>query len=270
MSEAATGALLVKRLQGRVAIVTGAATGIGAATVARLRSEGAVVVAAGLQPDELNRMASAHGAEAEVCDVTDDAAVRGLMDAVRARHARLDILVNAAGIVVNDDVADIDDSVWQRTLDVNLSGTMRVCRAGIHLLRRSGGGAVVNVASVAAFNASAGMASYAASKAGMVALTRALANQYGAERIRANCVCPGWVRTPMSEAEMRDTAVARGISVESAFAELAGRIALRRVAEAPEIAAVIAFLASDDASFVTGAAIVADGGARTPATARGI
>jgi NAD(P)-dependent dehydrogenase (short-subunit alcohol dehydrogenase family) len=257
-------------LQDRVAIVTGAATGIGAAAVMRLRREGAIVIAAGLQPDELARTALAAGARAQVCDVTDEAAVRSLMDDVWARHARLDIIVNAAGIVINDDVADIIDADWQRTLDVNLSGTMRVCRAGIELLRQSGGGAVVNVASVAAFNASAGMASYSASKAGMVALTRALANHYGAERIRANCVCPGWVRTPMSETEMRDSAAARGISVQAAFAELEARIALRRVANADEIAAVIAFLASDDASFVTGAAIVADGGARTPATARGI
>jgi NAD(P)-dependent dehydrogenase (short-subunit alcohol dehydrogenase family) len=196
--------------------------------------------------------------------------VAALLATVLTRHGRLDVVVNAAGIVVADDVATIDDAVWARTLDVNLTGTMRVCRAALPALRAAGGGAIVNVASVAAFNGSAGMASYAASKAGVVALTRALANQYGAERIRANCLCPGWVRTPMSEAEMRAAGAARGLDVEAAFAELHPRIALRRIAAPEELAACALFLASDDASFVTGAVLVADGGARTPATARGI
>jgi NAD(P)-dependent dehydrogenase (short-subunit alcohol dehydrogenase family) len=202
--------------------------------------------------------------------VTQESDVRGLLEAAIARFQRLDIVVNAAGIVVIDDVASITEKGWHDTVAINLTGTMRVCRAAIPLLIQSGGGAVVNVSSVAAFNASPGMASYAASKAGIVALTRALANQYGAQRIRANCVCPGWVRTPMSEAEMSDTARARGISVEAAFAEVAGRIALRRVGEPGEIASVIAFLVSDESSFVTGATLVADGGAKTPATARAV
>ena len=132
---------------------------------------------------------------------------------VRAAVARalgafgcLDVVVNAAGIVANDDVADIDDAVWSRLLDVNLTGAMRVCRAALPGMQKQRAGAIVNVASVAAFNASPGMASYAAGKAGLVALTRALANRYGADGIRANCLCPGWVRTPMSEQEMRDAA----------------------------------------------------------------
>jgi NAD(P)-dependent dehydrogenase (short-subunit alcohol dehydrogenase family) len=261
---------VMARLQNRVAIVTGAATGIGAATVRRLRFERARVVAAGLQRELLEEIASASDAVAHPCNVTDDASVRGLIETVLGLYGRLDIVVNAAGVVVSDDVATITDASWQQSIDVNLTGTMRVCRAAVPELIKSGGGAVVNIASVAAFNASAGMASYAASKAGIVALTRALANQYGANRVRANCLCPGWVRTPMSEAEMHAFAAAKGISVEAAFSELEARIALRRVASPDEMAAIVAFLASDDASFVTGATIVADGGARTPATARGV
>ena len=109
-----------------------------------------------------------------------------------------------------DDVADIRDEHWDRMLAVNLTGAMRVCRAAIPLMRAGGGGAIVNVSSVAAFNGSAGMASYSAGKAGLVArLTRALANEYGQYGIRANCLCPGWVRTPMSEEEMSQAAAAR-------------------------------------------------------------
>jgi NAD(P)-dependent dehydrogenase (short-subunit alcohol dehydrogenase family) len=261
---------MMSRLQHRVAIVTGAATGIGAATVRRLRSEGASVIAAGLQPRLLEEVAKASGAVPHTCNVTDDASVRTLIKAVLDRHGRLDIVVNAAGVVVADDVATISDASWQQSIDVNLTGTMRVCRAAVPALINAGGGAVVNIASVAAFNASAGMASYAASKAGIVALTRALANRYGANRVRANCLCPGWVRTPMSETEMRDIAAAKGMSIEAAFAEQVERIALMRVASPDEMAAIVAFLASDDASFVTGAVLVADGGARMRASARGI
>jgi NAD(P)-dependent dehydrogenase (short-subunit alcohol dehydrogenase family) len=262
--------LCVGRLQDRIALVTGSASGIGAATVARLCAEGATVLASGLQADLLQEVGRRTGAIALECDVTSEQSVKALVESVSTRFGRLDIVVNVAGIVINDDVASITDECWEQTLSVNLTGTMRVCRAVIPLLVQSGGGAVVNVSSVAAFNASAGMASYAASKAGVLALTRALANRYGGNRIRANCVCPGWVRTPMSEAEMKTTAAERGISVEQAYGELEARLALRRVGEPQEIAAAIAFLASDDASFVTGATLVADGGARTPATARAI
>ena len=261
---------MMTRLQNRVAIVLGAATGIGAATVHRLRAEGASVIAAGLQPQLLEELARVSGASSQPCNVTDDASVCSLIRTAVDRHGRLDIVVNAAGVVVADDVATITDESWQKSIDVNLTGTMRVCRAAVSVLIKSGGGAIVNIASVAAFNASAGMASYAASKAGIIALTRALANQYGVHRVRANCLCPGWVRTPMSEAEMCAIAAAKGISKEAAFSELEARIALRRVASPDEMAAIVAFLASDDASFVTGTALVADGGARTPASARGI
>lgn len=258
------------RLRHKVALITGAASGLGAAITERFRAEGAEVIACGLQPLHLQRVASATGAIAHPCDVTDEEQVAAVVEVAANRFGRLDILVNAAGIVHSDNAADIEDQHWQRIIDINLTGTMRLCRRCLPLIIRSGGGAIVNIASVAAFNASAGSASYATSKAGLVAFTRSIANRYGQDRVRANCLCPGWVRTPMSEAEMADLGAGQGLSVDAAFASLTSRIALGRIATPAELAACALFLASDDAAFVTGAALIADGGARTPAAARGV
>ncbi len=250
------------RLAGRVSIVTGGGSGIGEAIGRRFRSEGAFVVAAGLQPE----CPAALSKEAEIvwhtCDVTQERDVQDMVDRVLREQGKVDVLVNAAGVMRIDDVGEIEDDIWSVMLDVNLTGAMRICRAVLPAMRRQRGGSIVNVASVAAFNASPGMASYSASKAGLVALTRSIANRYGEEGVRANCLCPGWVRTPMSEAEMQAAAHARGTNIETEFEKAAGRIALRRVARPEEIAACAAFLASDDSSFVTGAILVADGGAR--------
>lgn len=250
------------RLKGKVALVCGAASGIGAAVVQRFSDEGAAVVACGIP------LPSAR--DALLCDVTDDAQVRAVVAAVLHRHGGIDVLVNAAGVIFNDDAADIDDGVWSRQHEVNLAGTMRMMRAVLpHMLAR-GAGAVVNIASVAAFNAGAGAASYAASKAGVVALTRSAAQAYGTRGVRVNALCPGWVDTPMATREMQDMARALGIGEAEARERTVARIALARMARPDEIAAVCLFLASDDASFVTGVALVADGGARMPAAARGI
>ena len=257
-------------LAGRVAVITGAASGIGAATARRFRAAGAEVIVADLPRAELRALAGDIGALAVACDVTDVADVRALLATTLERHGRVEIVVNAAGLTVADDVAGIEDESWRRMLEVNLSGTMYVCRAALPALEACGAGAIVNIASVAAFNASAGMASYSASKAGVVALTRSIANAYGHRGVRANCLCPGWVRSPMSEAEVDALAAARGLSPESVWDELKARIALRRIGSPEEMASCALFLASPDAAFVTGAVLVADGGARTPATARAV
>ena len=260
----------MSRLQGKIALITGAASGMGEAVVRRFRHEGAEVFAVGLQPEHLASLAVQTGAVATHCDVTDDASVRNTVAALKARFGRLDIVVNCAGVIRADDAADIDDATWHRTLDVNLTGAMRICRAALTLMQQQRSGVIVNVGSVAAFNGSPGMASYAASKAGLVALTRTIAHRYGPEGVRANYLAPGWVRTPMSENEMQQIAEAQNTSVESAFAAAAGRTALQRVGTVEEMAACVLFLASDESAFVTGAVLVADGGARIPATARAV
>lgn len=260
------GAGMSGRLAGLTALVTGAATGIGRATAERFAGEGARLVLFGLGREALDGLARETGGTAIHGDVTreDDIAA-----AIAACGGRLDIVVNAAGLIVPDTPETVTDAVWDRTLAVNLTGTMKVCRASLPLLKARGG-AVVNIASVAAFNASPDSASYAASKAALVAYTRSLAYAHGPDGIRANAVAPGWVRTPMSEEEMRLAAAKAGTSAEAEFEALTGRIALRRVAEPAEIAACCLFLASPEASFVTGSVLVADGGGRSPTHARAV
>ncbi|MDP9918800.1 3-oxoacyl-[acyl-carrier protein] reductase [Variovorax boronicumulans] len=253
------------RLHGKACLIVGAATGIGAAVAARFAAEGGRVAVVGWpRPQPVGE------GPAFDCDVTDDAAVRATVAAVQTAFGRIDVLVNCAGIVRNDDAADIDDGDWHRLHEVNLGGTMRCQRAVLPGMVAQGGGAIVNIASVAAFNAGAGMASYASSKAGVVALTRSAAQAYGPKGVRVNALCPGWVDTPMSRQEMRDLAAERGIDEDAARAQTVARIALGRMATPEEMAAVCLFLASDEASFVTGVALVADGGARVPAAARAV
>ncbi|WP_426434744.1 SDR family NAD(P)-dependent oxidoreductase [Bradyrhizobium genosp. P] len=256
----------MSRLEGRTALVTGAATGIGRATVLLLAQNGARVVLFGLGEAELEAAAAEAGGNAIHGDVTQST---DIAKAVAACGARLDILVNAAGLIIPDQPLTVSDEVWAKTLDVNLTGTMRVCRASLPLLRQ-GGGAIVNIASVAAFNASPDSASYAASKAAVVAYTRSLAYAHGADGIRANAVAPGWVRTPMSAYEMGLLAEQNGTTPDAEFQAVERRIALGRMAEPAEIAACCLFLVSDEASFVTGAVLVADGGGRSPTQNRAI
>jgi NAD(P)-dependent dehydrogenase (short-subunit alcohol dehydrogenase family) len=255
------------RLEDKIALVFGAASGIGRAVVRRFEAEGAQVIGCDVQPRRGPDPAQSDG---RLCDVTDEAQVRAAVDAVSADYGRIDVLINAAGMIRNDDAASIKDAVWNQTMDVNLTGTMRTMRAVLPGMVRRKSGAIVNIASVAAFNSGADVASYAASKAAVVALTRSAAQRYGSLGIRINAICPGWVDTPMSAREMMDMASALGISVEQAIERTLQRVSLGRMAAPGEIAAVCLFLASDDASFVTGIALVADGGMRVPAATRAV
>jgi NAD(P)-dependent dehydrogenase (short-subunit alcohol dehydrogenase family) len=250
----------MSRLQAKTALVTGAETGIGRAVAERFASEGARVILFGLEAEALGEVARACRGVPVAGDVTNPGDVAR---AIAACGGRLDIVVNAAGIIGLDAPAAIESESWRRMFAVNAEGPMEVCRAALPLLIASRGN-VVNVASVAAFNASPNTTSYAASKAALVSYTRSLAHAHGPDGVRANSVAPGWVRTPMSESEMRLAAEASGASPEAEFVALTRRIALRRIAAPEEIAACCLFLASDEASFVTGAVLIADGGGRSP------
>ena len=254
------------RLEGLTALVTGAATGMGRATVERFAGEGAKVVCFGLGDGALDDVANKTGGTAVHGDIT---VARDVGAAIDACGTRLDIVVNAAGLLVPDTPETVTDPIWAKTLAVNLTGTMNVCRAALPLLKKQGG-AIVNISSVGAFNGSADNSAYAASKAAVVAYTRTLAYAHGPDGIRSNVVAPGWVRTPMSEVEMQDAARTNGSTPEDEFTALTRRIALRRVAEPEEIASCCLFLASADASFVNAAVLVADGGGRAPVHQRAV
>jgi NAD(P)-dependent dehydrogenase (short-subunit alcohol dehydrogenase family) len=238
------------RLEGQVALVTGAASGLGEATASRLASEGAVV--AGL--DVTSGHAVPGVTQWFAADVQDEAAVAAAVAAVVADHGRLDAVVNFAGVAGGGPVHLVDRAEWERVIGVNLTGTFVVdkCALGPMMAQRSG--SIVNVASIEGLQGTEGGSSYNASKAGVVVLTKNLAIDYGRMGIRVNCICPGFIETPMLASVLDGPAMA---AFKDRYRE---DHMLGRFGQPSEIAAAAAFLVSDDASFVTGHALVVDGG----------
>ncbi|PKW07182.1 3-oxoacyl-[acyl-carrier protein] reductase [Streptomyces sp. 1222.5] len=236
-------------LRGRTAVVTAAAgAGIGGATARRFLEEGARVLISDAHTRRLKEYEAELGREfpgavsAEPCDVTDEAQVRALFDAAAAEHGRLDVVVNNAGLGGTAELADMTDEQWTRVLDVTLNGTFRCTRAALRAMRQTGGGVIVNNASVVGWRAQAGQAHYAAAKAGVMALTRCAAVEAAAYGVRVNAVAPSLAMHPHL------------VKVTSAelLAELTAREAFGRYAEPWEVANVIVFLASGYSSYMTG------------------
>ena len=246
----------------RGAIVTGAGTGIGAACALRLAEDGFGVVLSGRREAPLRAIAETIGDAAVVVpgDVGEPAHADELVDAARSRFGGLDALVLNAGIGDSQPAGDDTPAAWDATIRTNLTGSFLVARAALPALveRR---GSLVAVASVNAWRAGPGWASYCTSKAGLVMLVQSIARDYGPAGVRANAVLPGWVRTPMGDEDMDALAAARGVDREGAYALTHAHVPARRPAEATEVAAVVSFLLSDAAAYVSGAALPVDGGA---------
>lgn len=249
-----------RRLQGAVALITGGGTGIGAATARRFAREGASVVLLGPEPDPLAEVADELGGAAVHGDGADPDDVRRAVDAARQQFGGLDVLVTSAGGGEMGGLAEADPGLWDECLRINLQTCVVTCRTALPALLERGGGSIVIVSSVAGLAAGAGISAYATAKAGLLGLMRSVAVDYGPRGVRANAVCPGWVTTRMTASTLDALSELKGISRDEASRLTNAVVPLRRAAAPEEIASVIAFLASDDASFVTGSVIVADGG----------
>lgn len=245
------------RLQGRRALVTGAASGIGRATAIRLASEGALLVCADVDAagaEETAQIITAEGGEASsgLLDVSNLESVDAIIAHATDRLGGLDILANIAGILRPGHTLALPATDFDETIAINLTGTFYMCRAALPSLL-DGGGAIVNMASAAAFQGVPYNAAYCASKAGVVGLTQSLAAEYARREVRVNCICPGGVETPMTQA---------GFAVADIDPALMARTAplMPRVGTPEEIAALVAYLASDEAGYMTGSAVKIDGG----------
>lgn len=249
----------MNRFPDKVAIVTGAASGIGRATAQRLASEGASVICADVQREALEetvRNITSKGgiATAQVCDVTDAEAVNATVDAAVRQYQKLDILCNVAGVLEFAHTHDYTIDRWERILAINLTGTFRFCQEAIpHLIKTRGN--IVNVASSAALSGTPYTAAYSASKGGIVSLTMALAIEYTHQGVRVNSVCPAAIDTPMTKDI--DQQVPEGICAELLMRQMPPSGAMR---EPETVANAIAFLASSDADHINGIALRVDGG----------
>ena len=240
-------------LKGRVAVVTGAASGIGRATAKRLGADGAALELWDAAADGLAETADSTGGTATVLSVADDDAVAAAAAAAAERHGRVDILVNCAGIAGDiAPVAEADPAEWRRVIEVNLTGTFLCCRAVVPHMVRSGYGRILNIASVAGKEGNPNAAHYSASKAGVITFTRALGKEVAGSGVLVNCITPAVI----------DTAIL-GQVTEAQVKYMVERIPLGRMGRPEEVAALIAWLSSEECSFSTAAAFDLSGGRTT-------
>ena len=238
------------RLEGKVAIITGGSSGIGAVTAVRFVEEGAKVVVAGRSGKEAELAAQYPDSMVSIkCDVVDAEQVKAMVDLCREKFGRLDIIVNNAGITGGPGrMHEYDVDEWDRVMNTNLRSAFLVMNAGIPLMLENDGGSIINVGSIASFNPAPGSAAYSPSKGGLLMLTKQAAMEYIKDNIRVNMICPGLIRTPILD------------GAPISHDEFANMVPMGRLGEPEDIAPFIAYLGSDESSFATGASFLIDGG----------
>lgn len=243
------------RLAGKIAVITGAKSGIGLATARLFAAEGAAVVLADIK-DASEEAAAIRGRCAVIpVDVANGRSVQQLVDRTLEEFGRLDVLVNNAGIELAKRVTETDEADWDRLMNVNLRGVFLCSKAAVFVMRDCGGGVIVNVASELGIVGGSEIAAYCASKGGVVQLTKAMAVDHASDNIRVNCVCPGPVDTPLLQ-----NIIAAASDPAAEELRIVSKTLLGRLARPGEIAGAILFLASDESSYMTGSIMAVDGG----------
>jgi NAD(P)-dependent dehydrogenase (short-subunit alcohol dehydrogenase family) len=250
----------VPRLSGKVVLITGGGTGIGRACAQVFSKEGAQVVVTGRRNEPLRTVVreieeSGGQALAITCDVTQRGSVESTLSGAVEYFGRLNVIVNNAGAVVVADAENTTDSDWHRVIEANLTGTFLVSRAALPILRRVGGGSIVNIGSILGLVARKQRAAYCASKAGVTGLTKAMALDHAHENIRVNCICPTIVET-----DLGNQSIAATPDPDAERRKRAAEIPLGRVGQPKDVAQMAVYLASDESAWVTGAAFPLDGG----------
>lgn len=254
-----------KKLENKVAVITGAGSGIGAAVSRRLAEEGALLVINDINEKGLQSIAAnIANDKIKICagDITRTADAGKIIDTALSFGRGLDILINSAGIDPPDREEEINRAldIWNRVIEVNLTGSYIMMKLAVPHMVKNGGGAMVNIASLSGIRYMGGRPSYTASKGGMISLTQMAAVEYGPVNVRCNVICPGPVRTPLFTNNMRPLADMLGMDIECLFSRFTSFSPMRRMGTPEEIAAICSFLVSDDASLITGNVIIADGG----------
>jgi meso-butanediol dehydrogenase / (S,S)-butanediol dehydrogenase / diacetyl reductase len=250
-------------LEGKTALITGGGTGIGAGIARRFVNEGAKVCITGRR-QELLEFAVKKLPEGSsvycVGDVTDVADVHRMVESALDLGGKIDVLVNNAGITGPMPVAEVDPIVWRRVIDINLFGTFLTMHVVLPVMIRQGSGSIINVASVGGIRTIPLASAYCASKAGIIHLSKQVSTDYACKGVRCNVVCPGWVRTEMTENEFDILAGILNTDREGAASAIAKHIPVGWISRPDDIAGIFVYLASDDSRFMTGAELIIDGG----------
>jgi meso-butanediol dehydrogenase/(S,S)-butanediol dehydrogenase/diacetyl reductase len=253
------------RLEGKVALITGAGSGIGAAIAERFVADGAKICITGRRQGKLDEVARSLPAGAVVTcsgDVTKFGDAGRMVDTALGFTGKLDVLVNNAAIDPGGTtVVDIDPDLWHRVLETNLTGPLYLMKASIPHMIEGGGGSIVNIASLGGLRCLPGMPAYCASKAGLIMLTKQVALDFGPSKIRCNAVCPGGTRTKMLETSLGPLGEVLETDLDGVFECVSSMVPLRRTAKPHEITGICSYLASDDSTFMTGSVLLIDGGA---------